>query len=155
MSANDPQPASARPANAGCGAAPCSADDLLAMCLSRFETIQETHPEIALDAEVSLLTEYLNRAPNPPPYHYSGEQWQHPDWEGKRILIAWTYKAYSDGAEWPSFVVERETEDGLFLRGCDAPDGTKHDGTHCFAKHEEIRDLWEWVSEANAEVSDR
>ena len=79
MSANDPQPASARPANAGCGAAPCSADDLLAMCLSRFETIQETHPEIALDAEVSLLTEYLNRAPNPPPYHYSGEQWQHPD----------------------------------------------------------------------------
>lgn len=73
-----------------------------------------------------------------------------PFWEGKRILIAWTDKAYSEGADWPSFVVERETEDGLFLRGCDAPDGTKHDGSHCFAKHDEIRDLWEWISEANA-----
>ena len=73
-----------------------------------------------------------------------------PRWEGKRILIAWTDKAYSEGANWPSFVVERETEDGLFLRGCDAPDLTRHDGSHCFAKHDEIRDLWEWISEPNA-----
>ena len=73
-----------------------------------------------------------------------------PFWESKRILISWTDKAYSEGCDWPSFVVVTETADGLFLRGCDAPDGTKHNGSHCFAKHAEIRDLWEWISEANA-----
>lgn len=85
----------------------------------------------------------------------SGSSTCSPFWEGKRILIAWTDKAHSVGSDWPSFVVERETEDGLFLRGCDAPDGTKHDGTHSFAKHDEIRDLWEWIPEANTKDQPR
>lgn len=74
-----------------------------------------------------------------------------PFWEGKRILIAWTDKAYEGGADWPSFIVVRETEDGMLLRGCDAPDGTNHDGSHCFARNEEIRDLWEWNLEPSAQ----
>ena len=60
----------------GCSEMPCSA--LLEMCLNRFETIQETNPEIALDAELSLLRAHFNESENPPEYHFSGEQWRHP-----------------------------------------------------------------------------
>ena len=67
------------------------------------------------------------------------------DYIGKRVLIIWTDKAYNQGYDWISFVIESAAENGLLLRGCDSPDGSRHVGNTCVAHERDIRDviLWE------------
>lgn len=63
---------------------------------------------------------------------------------GKRVLVFWTQKKYEHGDEWPSFFVIDETDDGIFCRGVDRPDGMIHDGSKCFILFEDTYDIIEW-----------
>lgn len=65
-------------------------------------------------------------------------------WKGKRVIIQWTLRAQSKGCDWPSFVVLDECEDGLWLQGCDSPNGCPHDGSKAYGPNREIASIMEW-----------
>jgi len=72
-----------------------------------------------------------------------------PSLEGRRVIVHWTHRAQLNGADWPCFIVVKETHDGLFLKGCDDMEGHTHDGTHCFAPIQDLSRIEEWPFEEN------
>ncbi len=68
--------------------------------------------------------------------------------EGKRVLVFWTTAAHNRGDEWKSFMVLDESDEGIFCKGVNAPNGAEHDGTKCFIKFSDTLDILEWREDA-------
>jgi len=68
---------------------------------------------------------------------------------GKRVLLIWNDKAWSDGADWIAFRLldfdlDHDENHWLWLQGIDSPDGIEHDGSKCSARMNELRAIIEW-----------
>lgn len=63
---------------------------------------------------------------------------------GRRVLVIWTDRPRAKGCDWIAFRILDAGVDSLWLQGVNDPSGARHDGSKCYAKLSDIREISVW-----------